>query len=166
MTIRTNEDYSHIDFTNKFTAFTDGSALKNSKDAPAGMACYFPKYKVLISKGMRCTNNVAELEAMRTCLRYFVNHYINTEIPENTFYIFSDSEYTINAVSGKNKVNTNKEIIFECKRLIETINRKCEIKFMHVYSHTNAKDFVSVNNEIVDLAARNEANKMKDALEQ
>ena len=157
MTNKTNIDYS-----NKFTVFTDGSALNNKTDAPAGFAFYFPSTKTLISKGMIGTNNQAELEAMRYSLWYFIKKYIEIDIPENTLYVFSDSEYVINAVTGKHKVNANKEKIEICKKLIREIKEKGrDIEFIHVYAHTNGKDFISINNGIVDCAARKEATKMK-----
>ena len=151
-----------VDYSKKFTVFTDGSALNNKKDAPAGFAFYFPTTKTLISKGLIGTNNQAELEAMRYCLWYFIQKYIEKDIPDNTLYVFSDSEYVINAITGKNKVNVNKEKIEICKKLIREITEKGKkLEFIHVFAHTKGKDFISINNEIVDFAARNEATKMK-----
>lgn len=149
------------DYSTKFTVFTDGSALNNKKDAPAGCAIYFPTKKHLIAKGMIGTNNQAELEAMRYCLWYFTQKYIDIDIPDNTLYVFSDSEYTINSITGKYNGSANKEKIEICKKLIKEIEQKRKIKFIHVYAHTNGKDFISINNEIVDFAARDEAKKMK-----
>ena len=151
-----------IDYSKKFTAFTDGSALSNRKDAPAGCALYFPTTKVLISKGLIGTNNQAELEAMRYCLWYYTQKYINEEIPDNTFYVFSDSEYVINAITGKNESKANQAKIYVCKSLIDKIKEKRKLKFIHAYAHTKGKDFISINNEIVDFAARKEATKMQN----
>lgn len=153
---------TNIDYTNKFTAFTDGSALRNSKDSPAGFAVYYPTTKVLISKGLMGTNNQAELEAMRYCLWYFIKKYITDELPDNTLYIFSDSKYVINSVTGKYNGKLNKEKIEICKKMIREISNKgIKIEFIHVYAHTHGKDFISVNNEIVDVAARNMAQEMQ-----
>lgn len=165
MSSKSNETSETNEYEDKFTVFTDGSALNNKQDAPAGYAIYFPSYKKLISNGMRGTNNQAELEAMRYALWYYLNRYINQDIPNNTLYIFSDSEYTINAVSGKNRVKANFPKIEVCKKLIEEIKKRRKIKFIHVMAHTNNKDFVSINNNIVDCAARNEALKIKNEIQ-
>ena len=157
---------TEVNYSKKFTVFTDGSALNNKKDAPAGFAFYFPTTKTLISKGLMGTNNQAELEAMRYCLWYFIQKYIEIDIPDNTLYVFSDSEYVINAITGKNKVNANKEKIEICKKLIREITEKGKkLEFIHVFAHTKGKDFISINNEIVDYAARKEAAKMKSKKE-
>lgn len=151
-----------VDYSKKFTVFTDGSALNNKKDAPAGFAFYFPTTKTLISKGLIGTNNQAELEAMRYCLWYFIQKYIDVDIPDNTLYVFSDSEYVINAITGKHNGKANKEKIEICKKLIrEIMEKERKVEFIHVFAHTNGKDFISINNEIVDFAARKEATKMK-----
>ena len=38
-----------MNYSTKFTVFTDGSALNNKQEAAAGMAIYFPKKKILLS---------------------------------------------------------------------------------------------------------------------
>ncbi|MGI5841519.1 MAG: RNase H family protein [Patescibacteria group bacterium] len=162
MTDNSAKNLNEIDYSKKFTIFTDGSALGNRKDAPAGFALYFPTTKMLISKGLVGTNNQAELEAMRYCLWYYIQKYIELDIPDNTLYIFSDSEYVINAVTGKHNGKANKAKIEVCKKLIKQIKEKREVEFIHVFAHTKGKDFVSINNEIVDVAARKEAMKMKN----
>ena len=74
----------------------------------------------------------------------------------------ADISLSVNAITGKNKVNANKEKIEICKKLIREIKGKGKkIEFIHVFAHTNGKDFISINNEIVDFAARKEATKMK-----
>ena len=94
--------------------------------------------------------------------KIIIQKYIENDIPDNTLYVFSDSEYVINAITGKNKVNANKEKIEICKKLIREITEKGKkLEFIHVFAHTKGKDFISINNEIVDFAARNEATKMK-----
>ena len=59
--------------------FTDGSALNNNKDAPAGWAFYIPKLKQLRYDSMIGTNNQAELEARyQVLIRDFI-HSVKTE---------------------------------------------------------------------------------------
>lgn len=153
---------TNIDYSNKFSAFTDGSALNNKKDSFAGFAFYFPTTKTLISKGMIGTNNQAELEAMLQCLMFFTQNYINNDIPDNTLYIFSDSKYVIKSITGEYKGRLNLNKIEMCKMLIKEIEeKKINVKLIHVFAHTNKKDFISINNAIVDYTAREEATKMK-----
>lgn len=161
---------SRIDYSKELTIFTDGSALNNSKTSPAGWGVYIPLIKKALSKGIIGTNNQAELEALRVALWYFKAQYehmfksilerVNTH---DTIYIISDSEYGIKAVTGINKVNTNKASIDASKELIEYIQNTLHIwvRFIHVNSHTNGTDFMSINNAIVDELARKKAEEMK-----
>ena len=156
---------SSIDYAHEITIFTDGSALSNSKTSAAGWGVYIPALKRSFSKGFIGTNNHAELEAIRVALWYFNERYDDTfanilnTINKHEIYIISDSEYSINAVTGVNKVKANKNIIDTCKKLISDIeqNRSVKIYFIHVNSHTNGNDFMSVNNAIVDKLARTAA---------
>lgn len=138
----------------KFEAFTDGSAISNAKDANAGWAVWFPCKKLLIAKPIVGTNNQAELEAMRYCLWYITQKFMDENPPNDTFYIYSDSEYVIKAVTGKNKAKLNTEKIYVCKQLLEQIKAKHNVELIHVRAHTKGKDWLSINNAIVDEAAR------------
>lgn len=153
------------DYSNELTVFTDGSALSNKKDAPAGWAMYIPCKKRLISKGMFGTNNQAELEAIRYALWYMKEH-INDYMPfikEGKIYFLSDSEYSINTIKGKYKVKANKNKIAVCRILIEDLAKMgYTVHFEHVMAHTGGKDFVSYNNNIVDVTARKRATEMRD----
>ena len=146
-------------YIDKFTIFTDGSALNNKQEAPAGMAVYIPSHKILLSKSMFSTNNQAELEAIRYALWYFTKKFINVSIPDNTVYIFSDSQYSINAITGKWKnLKDNLPKINVCRNLIHQIDEKgINVEFIYVKAHTRKKDFVSLNNDIVDQEARRKA---------
>ena len=149
------------DYSSKFTIFTDGRALNNKAEAPAGMALYIPSKKILISKSMISTNNQAELEAIRFALWFFKERIPNNEsIPDNILYIFTDSAYSINAITGKwKKLKENLAKINVCKMLIRQIEEERGVKviFIHVKAHTGKKDFVSLNNNIVDQEARRKA---------
>ena len=50
--------------------YTDGSALKNSQESPAGAAFYIPSMRILRSKSFIGTNNIAELIAIDYALWY------------------------------------------------------------------------------------------------
>lgn len=156
----------NMDFSKEMCVFTDGSALCNKKDAPAGWAMYIPVKKVLISKGMFGTNNQAELEAIRFAL-WFLKENINdytSYIHDNHIFLLSDSEYSINAITGKNKVKANENKIKACRIMIKELKQMgYTIRFEHVMAHTGGTDFVSFNNNIVDMAARKKATEMKQS---
>lgn len=152
-----------IDYSTKFTIFTDGSALNNSQQAPAGMAVYIPSRKILLSKGMIATNNQAELEAIRYALWYFTKRFMNAVIPDKKVYLFTDSEYSMNVIQGKVKAKVNGNKIYVCQQLVKEIeNKGLKVVFQHVMAHTKRKDFISVNNDIVDQEARRRAEQMKE----
>lgn len=160
----------HHDYSKELTIFTDGSALSNSKTSPAGWGVYIPLMKKSLSKGIIGTNNQAELEAMRVALWYFKTKFdeifkniVDKVETKNTVFIISDSEYTLKAITGINKVNANKSTIETCKAMINEIQNELNIHiyFIHVNSHTGGTDFMSVNNAIVDKLARDKAESMK-----
>lgn len=142
--------------SSKFCIFTDGSALGNKQNAPAGAAFYIPSMKKLISKSMYGTNNQAELEAIRYALWYFKENLSNKIKGEVD--IFTDSSYSMNVISGKWKITANVEKIELIKQWISELTVKgVHINFIHVDAHTGKKDFISVNNDIVDKEARRQA---------
>lgn len=138
--------------------FTDGSALKNAKDAPAGWACYFVNEKILKSGSFYGTNNVAELFAISYSLWYFINrlNIVNAKITIKT-----DSEYSIGVITGIKKAKANIKLINGIKKLKnDLIKRGCSLDFKHVDAHTGGKDSDSVYNDMVDKAARAAATKL------
>ena len=158
---------SDIDYSKELAIFTDGSALGNQKNAPAGCAVYIPCNKTLISRGIIGTNNQAELEAIRYGLWFMKNHVEEfKEIIQNSnIYFLSDSEYSINAITGKNKVKMNENKIMACKILVRDIEKHgYKINFVHVMAHTGKTDFISYNNNIVDIAAKKRAMEMKNRM--
>ena len=154
------------DYSTKFTIFTDGSALNNKSEAPAGMALYIPSRKLLLSKSMIATNNQAELEAIRYALWYFTQRFIDQRLHDNTLYIFTDSEYAISAITGKWKnLKENLPKINVCRGLIKQIDEKGKkTAFIHVKAHTKQKDFISLNNDIVDQEARRRAKEGQESI--
>ena len=155
--ISENLKHSKMTEPSNFCIFTDGSALGNKQNAPAGAAFYIPSMKKLFSKSMYGTNNQAELEAIRYALWYFrenLSKNIKGEVE-----IFTDSSYSINAISGKwKKITINLEKIELIRQwILELKANGTHIKFIHVDAHTGKKDFVSINNDIVDKEARRQA---------
>lgn len=135
--------------------FTDGSALSNAKDACAGWAVYYVELDKLRSGNMYGTNNQAELFAIKTALWYCVEH---LELCETAIILKSDSEYAINAVTGKNKAKANVNVIEDVKKIIQQLEEnKNTITFIHVDAHTGGTDRDSVYNDIVDKEARRQA---------
>ena len=150
------------DYENKFTVFTDGSALNNKSEAPAGWAVYIPRVKKLLSKPMIGTNNQAELEAMRYALWFIKMHLPEYKIEDKMIYVFSDSEYVINTLNNKWKAKENLAKIKVCRMLVQDmVENGYNIEFIHAKAHTKKKDFISLNNDIVDQEARRRANEMK-----
>ena len=128
--------------------FTDGSAINNTQNAPTGAAVLFVKQKLLLCRSMIGTNNIGELDAMRYALRV-----VNQNIKQfgTTINIYSDSMYTINAVTGKNKAKANAELIEKCKYYLNELKSKhVKVNIKHVKAHTNKKDYLSMCNAIVD----------------
>ncbi len=147
-----------INWSARYTIFTDGSALRNSQTSSAGWACWFPWEKVLRSKHIIGTNNQAELEAIRYALWWFSVRYVKLEIPDNTVYLVTDSEYSINVITGKSTARTNQAKIQAIRMLLDELAQKNRtVKFIHCKSHTNKKDYLSFNNAIVDKEARRRA---------
>lgn len=143
---------------NELVCYTDGSALNNRKNAPAGWACYFPKYDLLASKGIYGTNNFAELTAISFALYYVLEE---LEIHNMKFIIKTDSEYCIKVLTNPKKIKENKEKIEHCRNMIEKlIKNNNVVEFIHVDAHTNGKDDDSIYNDKVDKKARERAIEM------
>ena len=150
-----------VDFSELFTVFTDGSALNNRKDACAGFAVYFPSTKRLLTKSIVGTNNIAELEAIRYALWYFVERYPTIELPDGKLHVFSDSKYAMNSIDGKYNGEKNKELIGKCREMLKRVKEMCDVEFHYVRAHTGRDDFISINNDIVDKAARQMASRCR-----
>lgn len=109
--------------------FTDGS--KSSKHLCAGSATVICLGKVVYAMAERLeegsTNNIAELKAIINALIYtFMN-------VSSSVVINSDSEYSIKAITGVNKVIANKELIKDAQLLMEWMG---EIRLSHVKAHS------------------------------
>lgn len=135
--------------------FTDGSALSNKKDACAGWAVYYVELDKIRSGNMHGTNNQAELFAIKTALWYCDEH---LKLTDTAIVIKSDSEYAINAATGKNRAIANKDTIAAIHKLIKKLESgKNSVTFVHVDAHTGGSDRDSIYNDIVDKEARRQA---------
>lgn len=141
----------------KVDIFTDGSALKNQSNAPAGWAFYIPSIDYLHAEGMYGTNNQAELTAIYKAICYVMN------MKQKEVLIYSDSQYSIDVITGAKKASKNKELIKDIQLLISNLKEaEMNIKFKHIDAHTGKKDYISISNDKVDKAARDKATEMKN----
>jgi ribonuclease HI len=149
--------------------FTDGSAIKSkTKGISGGYGIFFGvDDKRNVSERLRVpkiTNNVAELTAIRECLK-ILSH-------KKKYIIYTDSEYSIKSITlwSKNWIKNNwktttgkdvknKELIVEILDLLE----KIDVKFVHVRSHQkepsnkNSIEYkLWAGNNYADLLARGE----------
>ena len=143
--------------------FTDGAAKGNTQNAPAGWAFYIPKLNIRKSGSMTGTNNQAELTAVKELLSYILTELNTTPFDSSNpeLMIFSDSQYTINILTGY-KYTSNKDLInsiFDLGRLLR--QKFSAIKFKYVAAHTNGDDWVSKCNDVVDKLASAAANGLK-----
>ena len=142
--------------------YTDGSALNNSKEAPAGWACLFvfdDGKTILRSGNQKSTNNAAEIQAISYALWYSVN---KLTLKDEDLLIKSDSEYAIKVITGINKAKANAKAISVCQKLIKELKlSNVNVKFDHVMAHTGGSDDDSKYNDIVDKEARRQATLMQ-----
>ncbi len=160
--------------------FTDGSYVKATK--ACGYGVLFPnKEYENISKPFTIaplTNQRAELYAIykgiKTVYKEIKNDGKNGKNGKNgvnivtNITIYTDSEYSIKsltiwiktwkknnwkATTGKDVLN--QDLIVKLDTLIEKFKAKYgSIKFVHVRSHTGKKDYESINNDLVDILAK------------
>ena len=144
--------------------FTDGSLIRKDNTVFCGYGIYFPnKENKNISKKFTktpITNNRAELYSIYKSLK--ICKKINKQHTINQINIYSDSEYcvkTINIWHEKwtltNKEYKNKDLIDKIIKYKNLFNNTLNI--IHIKSHTNKKDFLSIGNDNADKLAKNGA---------
>jgi ribonuclease HI len=127
--------------------YTDGASSNNQtshlrEGGFAFLLCY-PDNKVVYycyEKG--ATNNQMELKG----LLYAVKELKALDIDDKDIHIYTDSRSVIGCYSG-NKINKNKELIFETNKYIAELN--LQITFHYVPGHSGDE-----NNEICDTFAK------------
>lgn len=116
--------------------YTDGACSKNgSKNACAGIGVYFEDktygYKNISKKiEGKQTNNTGELSAILEVLKV-----VDTK---QDILIHTDSNYAINGIIGINKINANKELFEDIKKMIKT--RFGRTDFKKVKGHSGKCD--------------------------
>ena len=148
------------EFIPDYYVYTDGACAHNGKpNAKAGIGIYFGKDDIRnVSERIegKQTNNCAELLAV-------IKTYdlIENDIIENNkkITIVTDSEYVLKCVTAYGKRNKeknwekeipNKELV---KELYELYENEKNIKFKHIFAHTDKKDIHSLGNEGADMLA-------------
>ena len=150
--------------------FTDGSFIKRSGKMYCGYGVLYPNQEYNnISRSFTkkpLTNQRAELYAIYKGIKK-----VNKKEENADILIYTDSEYSIksltiwiknwklnNWMTASGKEVSNKDLIKKIDDLI--ILHKGKIDFTHVRSHTNKKDYESINNDIVDKLAKDGAFKL------
>ena len=141
---------------NSYSAFTDGSSDNKNPLRPGGSA-----YIIFDSQGnevkrmskgfMGVTNNKMELLAIVSV--------VNSLPPNSSVTIHSDSQYSINVLSGRWRASENLKVINLYRRLVA--ERNIKVTFEWVRGHNG-----DVYNELCDQMARGEYNKILNSLPQ
>ena len=136
--------------TNSYQAWSDGSSDNKNPLRPGGSA-----YIIFDSQGnevkrmskgfMGVTNNKMELLAIVSV--------VNSLPPNSSVTIHSDSQYSINVLSGRWRASENLKIINLYRRLVA--ERNIKVTFEWVRGHNG-----DVYNELCDQMARGEYQKM------
>jgi ribonuclease HI len=138
--------------------FTDGSCYPETKESGAGFIVYVEKElrdtsSIYLGPG---TNNTAELNAVIYSLRHIIEllraRSIDSSLPA---YIFSDSSYVLDLISGKSRPRANLALVRTLRELLPQLKALMEVKFHKVPAHANI-----LQNEIVDLVAKRGAAKV------
>lgn len=147
----------------EITAFTDGSCIrKNNNVIYCGYGIYFPNNEIKnVGRKFKynpLTNQRAELYAIYKCLKL-----INKTKKYKKVTLYSDSLYSIKCLTEwyvkwekNNWMRNRREQVknFDIIMKILKLKKKFDIKFVHVRSHTNKKDFNSLGNNIADTLAK------------
>ncbi len=119
--------------------YTDGASSGNPGPAGIGVLFKHGKYKKEISRYIgETTNNIAELTAIKTALEELKR----VDLP---VCIFSDSSYSIGALTENWKLKKNKELILTIQGLMAKFN---DLTFIKVKGHAGIKE-----NEVADFLA-------------
>ena len=132
--------------------YTDGSTYNNGrKNAKSGYGVFFGNRDIApISRPVppmeKQSNNVAELMAIHDALDQ-----IQKENNGKKIIIYSDSNYSMDVITGKKQAHTNLEIIARIKKLKSVC--RIPVEFIHIYAHTDKQDKHSIGNDIADYLA-------------
>lgn len=143
--------------------YTDGACSNNGyPNACAGYGIYFGENNINNEYGKvigKQSNNTAEITAFIKSLEIIDKF----DEPENSYGIYTDSEYVIkcatsygeklsnnNWKSSKGKDPPNKELV---KKAYELFKNRLNVKLYHIEAHTNKEDIHSIGNREADKLA-------------
>lgn len=145
--------------------FPDGSCIKSKgKKNKCGYGVYFPDDRF---ENISRVFTHEPLTSPRTELYAIYKGILQIrKITKNTgINIYSDNEYAVKTFNiwlkdwkakgwktSGNKIVANQDIIKKIDKLIS--KHKAPINFIHIYSHTNKKDYFSLSNDIADKLAK------------
>lgn len=138
-----------IKYKDSICIYTDGASSGNPGPSGIGIVLRFGKLEKEISKYIGiATNNIAELEAIRTGLSAIKS----TELPVR---IFTDSRYAYGVLTMNWKARKNQDIIKSIKNTLLKFN---DLKFIKVKGHAG-----HVENERADFLATSAIKKTGDS---
>jgi len=119
--------------------YTDGASSGNPGPSGIGVVLQYEAHEKTISKYIGIgTNNIAELEAIKTALLSLKK----TNIP---IQLYTDSSYALGLLVKNWKVKKNQELVQSIKSLLKTFQ---DIKLLKVKGHAGIK-----GNELADKLA-------------
>jgi len=131
--------------------YTDGSTYNNGRqNAKSGYGVFFGNRDIApISRPVpameKQSNNVAELMAIHDAL-------VQVQKEETgKIIIYSDSNYSMDVITGKKQAHTNIDLIARIKKLKSAC--RIPVEFIHIYAHTGEQDKHSIGNDIADYLA-------------
>ena len=142
--------------------FTDGSYIKHLNKCGYGVLFPNKEYENISArfKKLPLSNQRAELYAIYKGIKT-----VYKDDKTQNIKLYTDSEYSIKSLTiwikdwknnnwktSAGKDVANQDIIKKLDKLIT--HYKGTIEFQHVRSHTGKKDFLSINNDIVDKLAK------------
>ena len=141
------EDHGEAGYEDVVCIYTDGASSGNPGPSGIGVFMRFNEYETEESKyiGM-ATNNIAELEAIRTGLA-------KVKRPDLPVRVFTDSSYAYGVLCLGWKARKNQELIASTKRLISQFT---DLKFIKVKGHAGHE-----GNERANLLATSAVSKAK-----
>ena len=127
--------------------YTDGACSGNPGPAGIGIVFIYKQHRRELSKYIGyATNNIAELESVRTALLEVTNK----EIP---IKIFTDSSYVCGVLADKYGYTKNKELIDEIKKIMTQFKK---VEIIKVVGHSGV-----VENMLADKLATKTYKKIK-----
>jgi len=117
--------------TDAINIYTDGASAGNPGPSGIGVVLRFGKHEKEISKYIGiATNNIAELEAIRSGLLAVKN----TNLPVR---VFTDSRYAYGVLSQGWKARKNQDLIAAIKKILLKFN---DLKFIKVKGHVGIEE--------------------------